>query len=460
MATDKVIKNGTIVTAKSAFDAHVMINDGEITGITTGEAPPDGDRIIDASGKLVLPGIVDPHVHIDNEPENRAGTYEAETQAAAAGGVTTFIDFAFQGGNRSMSDPDADLLDGIAHKRAKQDDAYVDYSLHGVLHREMSASLEQIAPAIEEGISSFKMFLSNYKIGVSNGFVHSVLDEIAELDAVALLHTEDPSVCDSLTEKLKSKNNGEATYYPDSRPPYAEAMAADDVLRMVRETGAKYYGVHTTCRESADVIEAYQQELDNVRAETCTHYTALDRSIHERLGNLPKIAPPIRSPDDIRAMFEHLAKGTLSVVSTDHSVYHEEYKNVDNWWDSPFGANSLQYTLPIFYTEAVEKRGHSPSFLVELMSTNPAQTFGFPNKGTLDPGTDADIVVFDPNETWTIDEEENLSNSTYSIYDGRDVHGAVKQTFLRGELVAEDGEVVVDSPPGRFVEREIPNWKS
>ncbi len=460
MATDKVIKNGTIVTAKSAFDAHVMINDGEITGITTGEAPPDGDRIIDASGKLVLPGIVDPHVHIDNEPENRAGTYEAETQAAAAGGVTTFIDFAFQGGNRSMSDPDADLLDGIAHKRAKQDDAYVDYSLHGVLHREMSASLEQIAPAIEEGISSFKMFLSNYKIGVSNGFVHSVLDEIAELDAVALLHTEDPSVCDSLTEKLKRENNGEATYYPDSRPPYAEAMAADDVLRMVRETGAKYYGVHTTCRESADVIEAYQQELDNVRAETCTHYTALDRSIHERLGNLPKIAPPIRSPDDIRAMFEHLAKGTLSVVSTDHSVYHEEYKKVDNWWDSPFGANSLQYTLPIFYTEAVEKRGHSPSFLVELMSTNPAQTFGFPNKGTLDPGTDADIVVFDPNETWTIDEEENLSNSTYSIYDGRDVHGAVKQTFLRGELVAEDGEVVVDSPPGRFVEREIPNWKS
>ncbi len=458
MPTDVIIKNGTIVTANSTFESHLTVDDGKVTGIVTDETPPSGDQVIDASGKLVLPGLVDPHVHIDNEPKNRGGTYEAETQAAAAGGVTTFIDFAFQGGDRSMSDPDADLIDGIAHKRAKQDDAYVDYSLHGVLHRETPASFEQLAPAIDEGVSSFKMFLSTYEIGVSNGFVRSVLEKIAELDAVALLHTEDSSVCDALTEELKRENKREATYYPDSRPPYAEAMAADDVLRMVRETGAKYYGVHTTCRESADVIEAYQRELDNVRAETCTHYTALDRSVHERLGNLPKIAPPIRSPDDVEAMFEHLAKGTLSVVSTDHSVYHEKYKQVDAWWDSPFGANSLQYTLPVFYHEAVEKRGYSPSFLVELMSTNPAQTFGFPNKGTLDPGTDADIVVFDPNETWTIDEEDNHSNSTYSIYDGREVQGAVKQTFVRGELVADDGEIVANSSPGQFVERETPNW--
>jgi dihydropyrimidinase len=405
-----------------------------------------------------MPGIVDPHVHIDEVPDNRAGTYEAETAAAALGGVTTIIDFSFQGRDRNNSDPGAPLIEGIRHKQAKANRSYIDYSLHGVLRREESGTFDELASAIDSGVTSFKMFRSTYPIGISNGFVHEAFEHISELDAVAAVHTEDPEVCNYLTEKLKRQDKGDAIHYPDSRPDYAEAMAAEDAVRMALETGVKYYGVHTSCRKAAEIIEYFQDDGSSIRAETCTHYTVLDRSCHAEQGNLPLIAPPLRTNDDIEAMFEYLDRGTLSVVSTDHSVYHEGHKQVDDWWDSPFGANSIQYSLPIFHEMAVNRRGYSYPYLVRKMSTHPAQTFGMPQKGTLETGTDADIVVFDPEWKHTISSEQNASNSTFSIYDGIDVTGAVKSTLVRGQLVVDEGEVVGEPGLGKFVSRELPDW--
>lgn len=457
MTVDTLIAGGDVVTATGRFTADVAIDDGTIVAVGDSSQLPDAEEKIDATGKLVMPGAVDPHVHIDEVPENRAGTYEAETAAAAVGGVTTFIDFAFQGGDRALSNEDETLLDGIANKRSNQSSAHVDYSLHGVLHRETAETLDEIDAAIEEGVTSFKMFLSNYKVGVTTGFVHQAFERIAENDAIALLHTENPSLCDSLTEELKAAGKGDPTYYPESRPDYAEAMAAEDAVRMAAELGTKYYGVHTTCEQSSDVIESFQDQA-NIRAETCVHYTTLDDSVYAEKGNLPKIAPPIRSSDDVEAIWDHLDRGTLSVVSTDHAVYHEEYKQVDDWWDAPLGSNSLQVSLPVFADEAVNERGYTYSDVVDLMCTTPARTFGFPEKGTLEPGTDADIVVFDPDASFTIDAADNYSNSTYSIYEGRTVRGAVEKTLLRGQTIAEDGELVGSPGDGNFLERDIPAW--
>ena len=228
---------------------------------------------------------------------------------------------------------------------------------------------------------------------------------------------------------------------------------------MARELGVKYYGVHTTCRQSADVVADFADDGSNVRAETCTHYTALDESVYDEQGALPKLAPPIRTPDDREAMFERLADGTLSVVSTDHSVYHREYKEVDDWWDAPLGVNSLQVSLPVFHTEAVVERGFSYPFLVRKMCSNPAETFGMPEKGTLEPGTDADVVAFDPEATWTVSADDNASNAASTVYEGREVTGRVRDTFLRGERTVADGDLVGDPGDGRFVERERPDWR-
>ncbi|ELZ27528.1 amidohydrolase [Halosimplex carlsbadense 2-9-1] len=438
--------------------ASVAIRGEQIVAVGQEADLPDAERRIDASGKVVMPGVVDPHVHVDEVPENRAGTMPAETAAAALGGVTTFIDFAFQGGDRRIADESKDLLDGIEHKRSKADQSYVDYGLHGVLHREDPETFEELGPAIDMGVTSFKMFMSNYEVGISNGFMIEAFEELADHDAVAAMHTEDPSICDALTAKLQREGKGASTHYPDSRPDYCEAMAAEDAVRAAVEHGVKYYGVHTTCRDSAEVIRQFQADQSTVRAETCTHYTALDRSAYATKGNLPIIAPPLRTEDDQDAMFEYLDDGTLTVVSTDHSVYHEKYKHTDDWWDAPFGANSLQYSLPVFHEVAVNQRDHSLPFLVRVLCTNPAQTFGMPRKGTLEPGTDADVVVFDPSSGGVISAEDNASNSTFSIYEGMDVSGSVEKTFVRGELVVDDGSVVAETGTGEFVERDLPDW--
>jgi dihydropyrimidinase len=436
----------------------VSVQGDEIVALGSEQSLPEADNVVDASGKLVMPGVVDPHTHIDEVPENRAGTYRTETAAAALGGVTTLIDFAFQGRDRAMSDEGAPLSAGIEHKRSKETGSFIDFSVHGVLHDQDHAISGEIREAVDAGVTSFKMFRSTYPIGVSHGFIAGAFEAIADADAVAALHTEDPSICAALTERAKRAGDGDPSDYPASRPDYAEAMAAENAVRLAKELGAKYYGVHTTNRKSVDAIDRFQDDGSQIRAETCTHYTALDDSVYGEVGNLAKIAPPIRSPDDVEAMFECLKRGTLSVVSTDHAVYHREYKEVENWWESPFGANSLQVSLPVFHTEAVVKRGFSYPFLIRTMCRNPAQTFGLPRKGTLEPGTDADLIVFDPNETFTISAEDNASNAEYSIYEGREVAGRVEKTFVCGRPVVENGEIVAEPGHGRFIERELPDW--
>ncbi|WP_336361692.1 dihydroorotase [Haladaptatus sp. ZSTT2] len=457
MPVDTVISGGTLVTSTDMFDASLAIDGGKIVAVGTDESMPDADEVVDASGMLVMPGIIDPHVHI--EDHFSVDTYETGTGAAALGGVTTYIDFAWQAwvGELSNYEEEGTLMEGIEEKKEKGKKAIIDYSVHGALTRQDPAVLDELEDAVEAGVTSFKMFTA-YEIGLDNGFMNTVLQRIAELDAVGVFHTEDPDVCDELTAQFQEEGKGDPTWYPQSRPDYAEAMAAEDAVRMATEAGAKYYGIHTSCRKSADVLEQFQVDGSLVRGETCTHYLALDDSIYGELGNQAMIAPPIRKPDDNEAMFEHLQKGTLGVVSTDHCGYKLEGKNVDNWWESTFGANGLQASLPVVHDEAVNNRGFSYPFLVRVMSTYPAQTFGLTEKGSLDPGSDADIVLFDPNETYTIKAEDNASAADFSIYEGKEVTGRVKQTYVRGECVAKDGEVVGSPGHGEFVVRDIPDW--
>ncbi|ESP87031.1 dihydroorotase [Candidatus Halobonum tyrrellensis] len=457
MPADTVISGGTVVTATDTFEADVAIDGGEIAAVGAPDSMPDADETVDASGLLVMPGVIDPHVHVDDMFS--IDTHETASAAAALGGVTSYVDFAWQAweGDLSIFDEAGTLLEGIERKREKAADAHVDYAFHAAITREDPAVLDELADAVEAGVSSFKMFTA-YEHGLSNGFMHRVMEELADLDAVGVYHTEDSTITDMLTERFQAEGKGDPTYYPKSRPDYAEAMAAEDAVRMAAETGAKYYGIHTTSRKAAEVIDDFRDDGSQVRAETCTHYTTLTDDVFEEMGNLPMIAPPIRKRDDVEAMFEYLSDGTLDVVSTDHCGYERESKEVENWWDSTFGANALQTSLPVFHDEAVNERGFSYPFVVRVMSRNPARVFGMAGKGTLDPGTDADVVLFDPDETYTVTADDNASNADFSIYEGREVTGRVAKTFVRGELVADDGEVVGDAGRGEFVERDLPDW--
>ena len=459
MSVDTVIQGGTVVTADDTIEASVAIDEGEIVAVGSRAAMPDAENSVDASGLLVMPGVVDPHVHVDDMFS--VDSYETATAAAALGGTTTYIDFAWQAwvGELSIFDAEGTLLEGIERKREKGESALVDYGLHGAITRETQGVLDELPDVLNAGVTSIKMFTA-YEHGLSNGFMNRVFKRLADLDGVAVLHTEDPSVCDDLTERFQEEGKGDPEWYPRSRPDYAEAMAAEDAVRMATEAGCRYYGIHTSCRKSAAVLADFREQYgsDMVRAETCTHYTTLTDDVYEELGNKPMIAPPIREQDDVEAMFEHLSRGSLDVVSTDHCGYKTESKDVENWWESTFGANGLQVSLPVFHDAAVNDRGFSYPFLVRTMSRNPARIFGLSKKGAITPGMDADIVLFDPTETYTVTAADNASEADFSIYEGREVTGRVKKTFSRGELVADDGEIVGTPGHGEFVPREIPNW--
>ncbi|AQL44773.1 allantoinase (plasmid) [Halorientalis sp. IM1011] len=457
MTVDLIISNGTVVTPNRCFEADVAVDDGTIVGIGDRANFVEAREVVDASGQLVMPGVVDPHVHIDGYLS--IDPYEEGTSAAALGGVTSCVNFAWEAwlGDLSIWEEEGTLLEAVERQKRKGADSLIDYGLHGVITREDPAVFDELDAVIEEGVTSIKMFTA-YEIGLSNGFMNRVFEEVADRDVVAVLHTEDASVCNALTERLKEEGATDPAEYPRARPDYTEAMAAEDAVRMAQEAGAKYYGIHTTCAKAADVLESFQTDGSEVRGETCTHYTALDESAYEEQGTLAIQAPPLRTPDDRDAMFEHLHNGALSVVSTDHVAFKRADKEVENWWDSSFGVNGLQTSLPVFHDEAVNKRGFSYPFLVRVMCTNPARTFGLPGKGTLEPGTDADIVIFDPDEEYTITADDNASVADYTIYEGRDVTGRVKKTFLRGELIADDGEIVAEPGYGEFIDRDIPDW--
>jgi dihydropyrimidinase len=455
MELDTLIKGGTVVTADSMLDTAVGIRNGRIAGLGSESTLPPAEQTVDATGKLVMPGVVDPHTHIAGY--NSVDSYETGTAAAAVGGVTSLITFAWQGWTGSDWNETETLCEATERHKSWAE-PLVDYSLHPTITRETPDVLAELPKLAAAGLTSVKMFTTD-DIRLSYGFIGEVFEQLAETGAVGMVHTEDYSVCSRQADAVKPAPDGEAaTAYPRSRPDHSEAMAADSIVRLALAADAKYYGAHTTSAAAADAIAALQTDGSTVRAETCTHYTALDQSAYEQLGNLAIMAPPLRASSDVDAMFDYLRDGTLSVVSTDHVPLPSERKVDAPWWQSAFGINSLQTSLPVFHDVAVNERGISYPMLVRLMCRNPAEAFGLPAKGRIEPGADADLVVFNPHETYTISADRNHSNADYSVYEGREVTGRVNSTYVRGTLVAEEGDIVAQPGHGAFLAREVPDW--
>jgi len=458
MTLDTLITGGTIVTESGTFDSCLGIKGETIACLGAEAEMPPAEETIDASEQLVMPGVVDPHVHIDNITSIE--TWDAGSKAAVAGGITSILSFAWQPweGEKSPWDRKGSLTEAVEREKQRVSNSLIDYGFHATLTHEDDSVLDELPELVHNGIQSIKIFTA-YEFGLTNGFIHRVFSRLSQLGGVATVHTEDQSVCKRLQEEHIETGRGDPEWYPSSRPPFAEAMAVDDALRMAADTGVKYYGMHTSCREAMDVFEQFQQDGHAVRGETCTQYTALEESIYESMGCLPIIAPPIRTADDNDAMFESLQDGVLDVVSTDHVAFKRGNKTTDNWWNSKFGANGLQTSLPVFHHEAVNKRGCSYPFLVRVMCASPARLFGFPNKGTLEPGTDADIVLFDPDRSFVITAVDAYSEADYSLFENKEVHGQVTRTLVRGTTVYRDGEIVTPDHTGQFVNRQIPSWE-
>lgn len=434
-----LIAGGLVVTEAGGVRADVLIDGASVSAIEP-DLERSADRIIDASGRVVLPGAIDVHVHpvyLDD--------LEASSIAAAIGGITTLIHFAY-------AKPGHGLLDVVRSFREQGESGSVlDFALHGGLF-EAARQAEEIPAVLEEGVTSFKMFMTYAKLGwmTDDYQLMRVLDLLGTYGGMGMVHAENGLATDYLQDKFREQGRDPVDAFVDTRPAVLEAEAVTRAIAMAQVAGCPLYIPHVSARAARNAVALAKAQGLRVFAETCPQYLTLTNDDLVRLGPLLKIGPPLRSEDDRRALWEGLADGTLDTVASDHAP---KAKAADDDFDeAPYGSPQIETMLPLVFSQALREGRVGLSRLAQVMSENPARIFGlYPKKGTLRPGSDADVVIVDPDAEWTIQAASQHSNACYSAYEDIRVKGRPVLTMQRGEIVVEEDTLCGKPGRGRFL---------
>ncbi len=451
---DLVIRGGTVVTSGSLGVCDVGVQNGKIAQIG---GDLRGRRELDARGKYVFPGGVDIHVHLTLPVDPKPGEqvwcddFHYGSQAAIAGGVTTI-------GNMTFQRPGETLRDALQRDLAAAGrDAAVDYILHPVLTDPSEESLSQIPGLAAEGHTSLKIFMLFDHFDTRVGDYLQALQAAGRHGMLTMLHCEDGALIRCVCRELLIQGLGAPRHYPDSRPPYTESAAAERAIAFVRATGAPIYVVHLSSAAALAACRRARADGLPVYVETRPLYLYLARELFERPDGAKYVgAPPLREATDVRAIWHGLRSGEIQCLCSDHAPWTLDQKldPVLNITTVRPGVADLETLMPMLYSEGVRTDRISLSRFVELTSTNTAKLFGmYPQKGTIAIGSDADLVVWDPEARRTIDGSTMRSNAGYSVYDGREVQGWPAYTISRGEVVLEDGQVTAQRGRGRWVRR-------
>jgi dihydropyrimidinase len=452
---DLVIRNGTVVTAGGRARAAVGVEDGRV--VQVGGTMPAGVREIDATDMYVLPGGVDPHVHLN--PAGRSGPrvpaddlYHG-TRAAAAGGVTTICDFAYQERGSSLR-PAVE-----ASLKVASEQAIIDYSFHPVVYDPNEAALADVPDLVAEGFVSFKIFT------VTAGFERRapeylrLMATIGSAGGLAMLHCEDRTLIDFCTEQLLATGRSGVEHYPASRPREAEVSGTERALHMAAVAGVPAYVVHVSCNAAVDVTRRARRAGQRVYVETRPIYLYLTEDVYRRPegdGALYVGQPPLRDATDIDALWHALDSGDIQVVATDHVGWDRAAKldPAHTFATVPAGMSNLETLMPMLFSQGVRTDRISLETFVRLVSTNPAKIMGlYPRKGTIEPGSDADLVIWDPERTRIVRAAEMHSASDYDIFEGSTVTGWPVLTLSRGEVVFDGTRASESAGRGRLAAR-------
>lgn len=450
------IRGGTVVTASETFIADVYLADGLVTAIGRDLALPVASDV-DAAGCLVLPGGVDPHVHLDfpSLTTTTADDTASGTSAAALGGTTTIINFALQRGGEHLAKAlERSLTQAEGH-------ALIDYGLHVVVADMSQPRLSEVDEIVAGGVSSVKMFMAYPgELMVDDATLLLVMERLAALGGLPMIHAENGPVIQVLIDRALAAGRTSPQWHGKTRPTILEAEAVHRAVVLAELSQAPAYFVHVSCAEaSQEVADAKGRGLP-VYAETCPHYLTLDDSVYD--GDSFEVAkyvmtPPLRAKSHQSALWHKIRRGDLDVISTDHCPFcmaGQKDAGISNFSKIPNGVGGVQYRLPLLYDRGVRSGQISLERLVAITATNPAKLFGlYPQKGTLAIGTDADIVVFDPAAPTTVRAASSPSKVDYSIYEGMRCAGSVRHVFSRGSQVVTDGYLTGAAGHGRFVER-------
>ncbi len=457
---DTIVRGGQVVTSSQVYDAAIAISGEKIVALGPESLLPPADRYIDAEGKLVLPGLIDCHVHLD-----RIDDYALGSRAAAYAGLTTLIPF----GNYDV-EADEPLPAAIHRTREEVNAAaLVDFGFHFILQNRPSI-LNGLRQAMELGVKSYKMFMTYKKRPYrmcDDDYICKTMEMVAAGGGLLQLHCESGNIIEYLENKLIAEGHTHPTDFPAACPDWAEEEAINRAIQMGAATRCSTYVVHLSTQLGLERIKRAQAIGQTVWTETCPHYLLLSDAEMASKGPLAKIGPPLR-PDggpDREALWRGLELGQTSIVSSDHAPYPYDLKQVG--WDNifvtpdgasvPFGSPGIETIVSLMYSEGVVKRELPIWWLARVMSENPARIFGlYPRKGTIQVGSDADLLIMDPAGDRIITAKDHQSNAGYSLFEGWQVKGRPWMTLLRGQVLLNQGKLEQKPGYGRFLSCEGP----
>ncbi|MEI8104354.1 MAG: dihydropyrimidinase [Actinomycetes bacterium] len=452
-----LIKGGRVVTAADDYIADVFI-DGERVTLIGESLDLPADRTIDARGKYLLPGGVDPHTHLDMPFGGTTTIDDVESgqTAAAFGGTTTHVDFCVQGKGQTFTDA---LADWRARADGKQ---VIDMGYHiAVTDLTVPGALAELATLPEQGVTSYKLFMA-YKgaLQVDDETLFRTMEVAAATGALVMVHAENGDAIDVLVKKALAEGHTGPEWHARTRPPETEGEATNRAIQLAHVAGAPLYVVHVSCKESVEPIATARAKGWDVWGETCTQYFFIDSTFLERPnfeGAKYVYTPPPRDKANQEVLWDAVRMDTLSAISTDHCAFlwdGQKSLGRDDFSKIPNGGPGLENRLQMIHHFGVRGGRISLNRLVELLSTNPAKLFGlYPRKGTLAVGSDADIVIFDPEKKVTISAATHHSRIDYNLYEGTEVVGSPEIVMLRGNILVENGELVAAPGVGRYVAR-------
>jgi len=449
-----LIKNGRIVTAESDFIADLYIEGEKITAIGK-DLKFDAEREIDASGKLVFPGGIDPHVHLEMPfmGTYSSDDYETGTRAGLFGGTTSVIEFILQ----TQGDTLHNALKTWQEKSIPK--AVGDFGYHmAVTDFNDNVAKEVVQMIEEEGITSFKTFMA-YKgaLMIDDGQMIQLMKVVKKHGGIVTVHATNGDMIDSLISKNLAAGNTKPLYHYLSQPEITEAEASGRFCDMLNYTGCPGYIVHMTCEGALNAVRKRTQRNQKVFIETCSQYLMIDASLYEQEDGAKWVmSPPLREKKDQEALWSGINQGLVQVVGTDHCPFNLDQKDMgkDNFAKIPNGHPAIEHRMEFMYSEGVRKGKITLNKFVEICSTNAAKIFGmYPKKGTIAIGADADIVIFDPNKEHTISVNTHHMNCDYSGYEGWEVTGKTVTVLLRGKIAIENNECHLKPGDGKFISR-------
>lgn len=452
-----LIKNGEIITGSSRFVADIWCEGETVTSIGRDLPAPAGAEVVDATGKFVFPGFIDPHTHIylPFMGTFSKDTYLTGTQAAVAGGTTTIFDMCCPS---RAEDP----AEGFATWLAKAEgNACCDYSFHMGVTKFDGRTEAQLRAIVEAGLQSFKIFLA-YKgaFGIDDAELLATLRLARELGVVTAAHCENETLVSELQKRLLSEGKTGPAWHHESRPPRVEAEGVHHLMTFAEATGAPVYIVHLSCREALEeAVRARLRGVD-VQIETLIQHLVLDKTCAERPafeGAKFVMSPPLREKSNQPVLWNALRQGLINTVGTDHAPFDFETQKpmgLSDFTKIPNGIPSLEDRVSLLYTHGVRPGRIDIHTFVNAASTNAAKIFNlFPKKGTIQPGSDADLVVFDPEYRGTLSAKSQVSAVDYSAFEGWEICGRAAVVTVRGEVAARDGKFTGKTGRGKFLRR-------